>query len=179
MEYLALLRGINVGGNSIIKMADLKKAVEQCGFTNVKTYIQSGNVIFEADENNLEYITNKLEESLLKNFSLSSGLVVKTYEQLNKLVSEIPAGWRKNKNLNCYIAFIRRPVTARDVLREIELKEGVDFVEAGDGVLYLSTLLGGITQSGFSKLMARKISKDITIRNYTTVQKLLALMQRT
>jgi uncharacterized protein (DUF1697 family) len=179
MEYLALLRGINVGGNAVIKMADLKKAVEQCGFTNVRTYIQSGNIIFESDENNLENITAKLEESLLKNFSLSSGMVVKTCEQLNKLISEIPASWRKNNNLHCYIAFIRKPVTAREVLSEIELKEGVDFVEAGDGVLYLSTLLSGITRSGFSKLMARKISKDITIRNFTTVQKLLALMQRT
>jgi uncharacterized protein (DUF1697 family) len=176
MKYIALLRGINVGGNAIIKMADLKKAVEDIGFTHVSTYIQSGNIIFESDHGDIEKIIARLEDALLKKFQFKSGIVVKTYEQLKKIVSEVPADWKKRDDLRCYLAFVREPVSAADVLREIKLKEGVDFVKAGDGVVYMSTLLSGLTKSGFTRLAGTKVCKDITIRNYNTAQKLLALM---
>lgn len=63
-QYLAFLRGINVGGNAIIKMADLKKAFEQMGFKNVRTLLASGNVIFEADHADKEVLTKKMESAL-------------------------------------------------------------------------------------------------------------------
>jgi uncharacterized protein (DUF1697 family) len=68
-------------------------------------------------------------------------------------------------------------LTAEDVIREVELKEGVDSVKAGDGAVYMSTLLSGLTKSGFTRLIAKKIYKDITMRNFNTCQKILTLMQ--
>jgi uncharacterized protein (DUF1697 family) len=177
MKYIALLRGINVGGNAIIKMADLKKEVEVSGFTHVSTYIQSGNIVFESDLKEIDKIIARLEEALLKKFQFNSGIVVKTHEQMKKIISEVPADWKKQDDLRCYLAFVREPVSAQDVIREIKLKEGVDFAKAGDGVVYMSTLLSGLTKSGFTKLVGTKIYKDITIRNYNTVQKLFAMMQ--
>jgi uncharacterized protein (DUF1697 family) len=177
MKYVALLRGINVGGNNIIKMIDLKKSIEECGFTNVMTYIQSGNIIFESDEINLDSILTKLENSLRENFHVSSGIVIKTLEQLKNIISEVPADWKNRNDLRCYIAFIRGPVSAKDAVRDIELKEDIDFIKAGNGVLYMSTLLSGLTRSRFTRLITKTIYKDITIRNYNTVQKLLSLMQ--
>jgi uncharacterized protein (DUF1697 family) len=177
MKYFALMRGINVGGNNIIKMADLKKTVAESGFTSVSTYIQSGNIIFKSEENDIDKITKKLEEALFKVFGFNSGIIVKTLEQLNKIISEVPDDWKKRHDLRCYIAFIRKPVSEQDVMRDIKLKDGVDFVKAGDKVLYMSTLLEGLTKSGFTKLVGTKIYKDITIRNYNTTQKILALMQ--
>jgi len=177
MKYFALMRGINVGGNNIIKMADLKKTVAESGFTSVSTYIQSGNIIFKSEENDIDKITKKLEEALFKVFGFNSGIIVKTLEQLNKIISEVPDDWKKRHDLRCYIAFIRKPVSEQDVMRDIKLKDGVDFVKAGDKVLYMSTLLEGLTKSGFTKLFGTKIYKDITIRNYNTTQKILALMQ--
>lgn len=177
MKYFALMRGINVGGNNIIKMADLKKTVAESGFTSVSTYIQSGNIIFKSEENDIDKITKKLEEALFKEFGFNSGIIVKTFEQLNKIISEVPDDWKKRYDLRCYIAFIRKPVSEQDVMRDIKLKDGVDFVKAGDKVLYMSTLLEGLTKSGFTKLVGTKIYKDITIRNYNTTQKILALMQ--
>ncbi len=171
------MRGINVGGNNIIKMADLKKTVAESGFTSVSTYIQSGNIIFKSEENDIDKITKKLEEALFKVFGFNSGIIVKTLEQLNKIISEVPDDWKKRHDLRCYIAFIRKPVSEQDVMRDIKLKDGVDFVKAGDKVLYMSTLLEGLTKSGFTKLVGTKIYKDITIRNYNTTQKILALMQ--
>ena len=84
----------------------------------------------------------------------------------------------KKNDLRCYIAFVREPITSNDVLKEIETKESVDFVKAGQAVVYMSTKLAGLTKSRFTKLAGKKISKDITIRNYTTVQKLLALTEQ-
>ncbi len=177
MKYVALLRGTNVGGNRIIKMTALKEAVEKCGFTNVSTYIQSGNVIFESDDKSVDTIAAKLEDSLFKHFKYDSSIIVRTHQQFKKVVSEIPIEWKTRNDLRCYLAFIKEPVTAQDVIREIKLKDGIDFVKTGPGVVYLSTLLSGLTKSGFTKLVGKKVYKDITIRNYNTAQKLLALME--
>jgi len=177
MKYLALLRGINVGGNRIIKMVDLKVAFEKSGFTDVTTFIQSGNVVFSSDEKDTEKIARKLEDTVLQTFKINSRIVVKSYSQLKKVLEEVPSEWKKENDLRCYLAFIKEPVSASDVLKEVALKEGVDSAKAGEGVLYMTTKMSGLTQSGFTKLATKKIYKDLTIRNYNTSQKLLALME--
>jgi uncharacterized protein (DUF1697 family) len=177
MKHIALLRGINVGGKGIIKMTDLKQAVEKGGFKNVRTYIQSGNVIFDSDGPNIKQITTRLEEILLISFQFNSGIIIKNHEQFKKVLLEVPSDWKTRHDLRCYIAFIREPTTAQDVICEIELNDGVDSIKAGDQVLYMSTLLSGLTRSRFTRLITKKVYKDITIRNFNTAQKLLALME--
>lgn len=158
-------------------MADLKTAVENCGFTEVSTFIQSGNVIFMSDEKNTERIIEKLESMVLKTFKVNSRIVVRSHTQMKKVVEEVPSEWEKGNNLRCYIAFIKEPITANDVLKEITLKEGVDSVKIGERVLYMSTKLSGLTKSSFTKLASKKIYQDMTIRNYNTTKKLLTLME--
>jgi uncharacterized protein (DUF1697 family) len=177
MEYLALLRGINVGGNAVIKMADLKKTAEECGFSRVRTYIQSGNVIFESDEKNPDRLSTKLSEALKKDYNIDSQVVIKTLRQMETVVAEAPPEWKTSRELRCYIAFLRKSLPVQEVLREVVVKEGVDSFKMGDGVLYLSTLLSGITRSGFRNLIGKKIYQDITMRNFNTVQKLLEMMR--
>lgn len=175
MKYIALLRGINVGGNSIVKMTDLKKAAERCGFQNVKTYIQSGNMVFEASERDTGKIEARLEDCLRTRLKIDTRAMVRTDGQLQKAVAELPAAWKGQPDLLCYLAFIRKPLTAQDVIRNIDLKEGGDLVEAGEDVVYMATLLGGFTKSGFARLNSKMISDDITIRSCNTVEKLLSL----
>jgi uncharacterized protein (DUF1697 family) len=177
MKYLALLRGVNVGGNSLINMADLKKAVEKAGFTGVQTYINSGNVIFEPPETDVLKITRILEETLSKTFKLESRVFVLTLAQLKNVISGAPDNWKTPGDLRCYVAFLIPQATTEEVIGEIKLKEGVDFVNAGQGVVYMTTLLSGITKSGFSKLASKPVYKQLTLRNFNTVQKMLALMQ--
>lgn len=177
IKYVALLRGINVGGNSIIKMAALKICFEKCGYKNVKTFIQSGNVIFESDEKSAEKIVQKLESNIVKTFNVQSRVVLRTIRQIKKVVGEIPAEWKKQKNLRCYVAFIKEPMTAAEASKEVELKKGVDFMKVGDGVLYLTSIFSQRTKSSFTKLASKKIYKEMTIRNYNTTQKLLKLME--
>ena len=177
MKYLALLRGVNVGGNSIVKMSDLQKAVTTAGFSNVKTYINSGNVIFESEQTDAEKITRTLENILRKTFNVDSRVVLLTAGQLKKVVDEAPDDWKIPGDLRCYVAFLFRQVTPAAVIREIKLKEGVDFVNAGQGVVYMTTLLSGITKSGFTKIIGKPVYKEITMRNFNTVKKLLELME--
>ncbi len=176
---MALLRGINVGGNSIIKMADLKVAFEKCGFADVTTFIQSGNVVFSSDAKDTEMIAKKLEETVLTTFNVHSRIVIRSYSQVKKVIEEVPIEWKKENDLRCYLAFIKEPVKVEDVIKEVTLKEGVDSVKAGNGVMYMTTKMSGLTQSGFTKLASRKIYKDLTIRNYTTTHKILLLMENT
>jgi uncharacterized protein (DUF1697 family) len=175
MKYLALLRSINVGGKNIIKMADLKAAVEESGFSGVSTFIQSGNVIFNSAEPDIAVITQRLGNSLLSSLKFSSLIIVKSLEQMKQIVSEAPAAWEKD-DLRKYLAFVSPAIPIENVIREFELKEGVDFVEPGPGVVYMSTILSGLTKSRLSRIISKKVYRDMTMRNYDTTRKILALM---
>ncbi len=176
MKYIALLRGINVGGKSLVKMANLRESVTKAGFTNVTTLINSGNVIFESKIVNKSQISKSIEIAVSKILGKKIPIIIVTSEELKKVVEESPSIWKKKNNLRCYIAFIKKPVEPDDVLKEIKLNPDVDLVEKGPGVLYMGTLLSGITKSGFSRLASKKIYQDITIRNFKTVQKLLDII---
>jgi uncharacterized protein (DUF1697 family) len=176
MKYVALLRGINVGGNNLIKMTDLKRSFENCGFEEVITYIQSGNVIFKFDEIDISSIDKKIKTSLLKDFNYNLPVIIKNHIQMKIILADVPSEWKNSNDLRCYIAFAMDNSLITAILSEIKLKEGIDFLKTGEGVLYMSTVLSGITKSAFSKLLSSKIYKEITIRNFNTSRKLLELM---
>ncbi len=168
MKYVALLRGINVGGNNIIKMEDLKRVFITCGFTKVATLIQSGNVIFESGIQDSLQITEKIEQSLSKAFSYSSTVIIRSQKELKKILYNVPTQWKIEHDLRCYILYVKAPLTAEDVGKEVELHEGIDFLSVGEGVLYMSTTMDGLTKSKFAKLIGKKVYKDVTIRNFKT-----------
>lgn len=176
MKYLALLRGINVGGNNIIKMVDLKAAFESSGFTEVVTFIQSGNVIFESEEKSSAKVVAKVEEDLSKTFKMDLKVVLRNKSQLKKVVEGIPSKWKNAKDLRCYIAFVREPFTVEKVMEDLEIREGVDEIDAGSGVVYMTTTMKDRTKSKFNKFASKKSYKEVTIRNLNTTEKLLDLM---
>ncbi len=176
MKYTALLRGINVGGNSTVKMSELQETFKNAGFSNVATYINSGNVVFESNKNDVKQLTKEIDLLLQKTF-FAIKTVVLSYEELQHVLEHIPNTW-KNEDLRKYIAFVKNPSKPDDVIKEVQLKDGIDFIEKGPGVVYMSTKMSGLTKSGFPKLISKAIYQDITIRNYNTVEKLFALMEQ-
>jgi len=178
MKYVALLRGINVGGRNIIKMAALKVCLEQHGLRNVATFIQSGNVVFESDERNAGKLTTQIEGALSKTFEYDSRVVLRSHAQLKAVVAGVPTEWKTRTDLRCNIAFLREPATARHALAQVDVEPQVDSVQDGKGVLYLSTLMSGLKRSRLTKVIGKSIYRHMTIRNYNTSQKLLALMER-
>jgi len=177
MKYIALLRGINVGGNNVIKITDLKQSFEDKGFTEVTTYIQSGNVIFASSEKDTYALEKTIEQFLSQRFTYKSKVMVRSYPQMQKILESVPQTWNSGQDLRCYIAFVKAPTTAQEVMKETPIKEDIDFLKAGPGVVYMSTLLKGVAQSGINRLAGKKIYQEITIRNYATTQKLGELLR--
>ena len=147
MNCLALLRGINVGGNNIIKMVDLKQCFEEMGFTNVVTYIQSGNVIFQSKEHDLQDLTEKIEKGLSKKFNYSARAVVVSQAILEEAIDQAPKGFGEEpENYRYDVIFLKPPMTAREAIKSVRTKEEIDTAIAGKNVLYFARLLARATQ---------------------------------
>lgn len=178
-QYLALLRGINVGGNNIIKMVDLKACFESNGFDDVVTYIQSGNVLFKSDETDIVKLTSKIELELSRRFSYQSKVVIVSQSQLEFVVKNAPNGFGQSPDEYRYdVIFIKEPLTVDEAFKNIKLKEGVDNAYKGQDVLYTTKLISRATQSHLTKLISMPMYKDMTIRNWNTTTKLFELMNR-
>jgi len=176
-RYLALLRGINVGGKNLIKMPALKACFENHGFTDVATYIQSGNVLFQSTESNLERLTNDIEKALSDEFKYASRVVVVSHEQLKAAVQRAPKGFGTNPAEYRYdVLFLKTPLTADEAMKSITTKPGVDEVWAGKRVVYFSKLISKASQSYLTRIIGLPIYQSMTIRNWNTTTKLLALM---
>lgn len=177
-SYLALLRGINVGGHNIIKMSDLKSCFADVGCADVATFIQSGNVVFRSDEKNATKLMDAIERALSERFAYTSRVVVLSYAQLAQIVARVPAGFGKNPDKYKYdVVFLREPLTAIEALKSVNVKVGVDTAQRGKGVLYFSRLVAKLTQSHLSKIVGTPAYQNMTIRNWNTTTKLLALMK--
>lgn len=92
-RFLALLRGINVGGKNVITKSELKRCFEELGFGRVRTYIQSGNILFRAGENSVKTLTRAIEKELSARFSYAAQAVVLSHEQYAFAVEAAPEDW--------------------------------------------------------------------------------------
>jgi uncharacterized protein (DUF1697 family) len=174
--FIALLRGINVGGKNIIKMEQLKQVFDDMGFSDVKTYIQSGNVIFRMSESNKLELTDRIENQLQKVFSTEIKTLVLTADNLAEAVENAPENFGTEPEKFRYdVWFILPPTKVSDVVSNLRLREGVDFLQAGKNVIYTSRLTSQMGKSHFSKIMQTQVSKNFTIRNWNTTTKLFEL----
>ena len=179
IQYLALLRGINVGGSNIIKMTDLKAAFESMGLSDVLTYIQSGNVLFKSAEKDKAKLTKKIEKELSERFGYVSRLVVITHKQLKQVVEGAPRGFGKQPDKFRYdVIFLKEPLTSKEAMKSVSTKEGVDYAYTGIVVLYFSRLISKATQSRLTRIIGLPVYQNMTIRNWNTTTKLLALMEK-
>jgi len=172
--FIALLRGINVGGKNIIKMEQLKQVFDDMGFSDVKTYIQSGNVIFRTAESDTLKLTNRIENQLQKNFSAEIKTLVLTADNLAETVKNAPENFGTEPEKFRYDVWFLLPLTLiNDVVSKVRLREGVDFLHAGKNVIYTTRLTSQMGKSYFSKISQMPFYKNITIRNWNTATKLL------
>jgi uncharacterized protein (DUF1697 family) len=175
-QYVALLRGINVGGKNIIKMADLKVCFENAGFGDVVTFIQSGNVLFATDELNAPKLTTKVEKALSAAFHYESRVVIRSHKQMQDTVRNAPRGFGQSDAYRYNVIFLKEPLKAGEALSAVSTKEGVDEATGKDGALYFATLKSAAASSHLPRLVGTPIYRNMTIRNWNTTAKLLALM---
>lgn len=175
-RFVALLRGINVGGNNIIKMTDLKACFESDGFEDVTTFIQSGNVLFTAKGSRGAPLTKRVEAMLEKRFGYRATVVIRSDREMSAVIEEAPKGFGKSSARRYDVIFLMPPVTAAKALAVLPRNPDVDDVSAGPGVVYYSRLASKATQSRLSKVVSLPIYKSVTIRNWNTTTKLHALL---
>ena len=179
VQYLTLLRGINVGGKNIIKMADLKVSFESMGFSDVTTYIQSGNVVFASAEKDNARLTDRIEKALSKRFNYTSRLVLVAHPEMKKIVAGAPKGFGDDPDTYRHdVIFLKEPLTPAKAMEQVSVREGVDQAYMGKYVLYFSRLISRASQSHLSKIISLPMYQNMTIRNWNTTTRLLAIMNK-
>lgn len=177
-SYVAFLRGINVGGNSLIKMDALRAALTDCGLESVTTYIQSGNVLFESHSKDEHALGKQIEACIKKYFKLDVAVAVFNHGEWQRIISNAPGWWGKTTDWRHNIFVVVTPDSAEDIAQNIgQLKPEFEKLFAGNRVLYQSIALAGIGRGATgSKLASNKVYKQISIRNYNTATKLATLL---
>src|SRR3712207_6495034 len=111
-QYLALLRGINVGGKNTVPMADLRATFEGMDLADVSTYINSGNVLFRAPRQSSDALAAGIESELTRRFGWELKVVLVTAAQLRQVIDDAPSGFGWDTH-RCDVVFLRKPLTPR------------------------------------------------------------------
>jgi uncharacterized protein (DUF1697 family) len=160
----------------MIKMADLKTALEKAGFTDVSTYIQSGNVFFTAEERDTSKLARKVSDTIQKTFKLEVAAAVFTEAQWRAIIKAAPKWWGKDIAWKHNLLIMLEPYNMKDVVAAVgALKPDIEAMEPGKGVLYQSMSLKLFGRTTTGKLASNPIYKKMTIRNYNTATKLVTL----
>lgn len=177
-RYIAFLRGINISGKNKVPMAELKNGFEELGFEEVRTYLNSGNVIFSSIENDIASITSQIEVLIKKQFGLEIPVFVIMKEELEDILNNAPDWWGdENKEIYDNIIFIMPPATFVEVLGEIgEPKEGFEKIKDYKEKVFWSFSRKDYQKTNWwSKTASANISKKLTIRTANTVRKLVEM----
>ena len=159
-------------------MVDLKASFEAMGFSNVRTYIQSGNVILQSEDKDKAAITAKIEKGLSKRFNFEAKVVVIAQKELAAIVKSAPDGFGKEEKKFRYdVIFLKEPLVSKEAMQSVKVREGVDTAHAGKQALYFSRLISRASQSYLTKIIGTPVYQNMTIRNWNTTTKLLALME--
>ncbi|MGI8556119.1 MAG: DUF1697 domain-containing protein [Pyrinomonadaceae bacterium] len=176
MKYIAFLRGINVGGKNKIKMETLREVFEHAlGYKNVKTYINSGNVIFETAKTNDVKLAAKIETAIEKEFALKIKVIVRTIDEIESIIENNPFAGQFENDKDLHVFFLDEELLAEK--RELLLSnnnENEMFVVQNREIFCL--LRVSVLDSLMGKdYIAKKLKVSATARNWRTVNKILKL----
>ena len=124
--FVALLRGVNVGGNNMISMRSLKESFETMGFTNVSTYINSGNIIFQSKEDDPRKLERKIEQMLSSDYQLDSKVVLRSLSEMEKLVQALPRSWNDDSGWRYNVIFLRHSIDSEKILDELPANSDIE-----------------------------------------------------
>tara|TARA_R100000655_G_scaffold86304_1_gene126300 strand:- start:1069 stop:1593 length:525 start_codon:yes stop_codon:yes gene_type:complete len=169
--YIALLRGINVGGHKKLKMADLKSMMEELGFQNVVTYIQSGNVVFSAKEE--KDLSDNISNGIAEKFGYEVPVLVKTADEIAQILKNCPFG--ETKKTEAYFMLLATPPKQElmDAVHEINYPKE-EFVLT-PACIYLHYGNGAGKAKLNNNFFEKKLGVAATTRNYNTLVKLVEI----
>lgn len=177
MMYVALLRGINVGGKNKVDMKKLKLAFEEAGMSSVTTYINSGNIVFADNSHPKEQLAPMLEQAIYSHFNLKINVLIYDADEFQKITDAIPENWSNDQGMKSDVLFLWEDVDEETVLDGLTIKPDIDHVIYIRGAILWAVERGNVTKSGMSKIVGSALYQRVTIRNVNTVRKIQALLQ--
>lgn len=177
-KHLALLRGINVGGKCKVAMSELKTAFSRCGFTEVQTYINSGNVIFVSETTNESKMVKTIETELEKTFGFFIPCVIVSATTFKKIAAAIPEQWQNNPEQKTDVLFLWEPYRNQSSLSILETKPDPTIEETiySNGAIIWHVIRTNYYKSGMATFAKNKLYKHMTARNVNTVRKLASMV---
>ena len=177
-RYIAFLRGVNISGKNKVPMAELKKGFEELDFSEVKTYLNSGNVAFSSDEDNIEVLTSQAETMINRKSGLDIPVFVISNGKLEDILQNAPEWWGdEKKEIYDNLIFIMPPATFAEVWGEIgEPKEELEKIkEYREAVFWSFSRKDYQKTNWWPKTASANISSKLTIRTANTVRKIVGM----
>ncbi|MCH4826251.1 DUF1697 domain-containing protein [Planococcus halocryophilus] len=177
MNYVALLRGINVGGKNKVEMKKLTQAFEEVGMTQVTTYINSGNVVFSSTIDSKETIASILEKAIYSYFDLQIHVLIYSSAEFLKIAQSVPENWSNDQNMKSDVLFLWQDVDDPSILNQLTIKPNIDRVIYVPGAILWSVKKELVTKSGLGKIVGTALYRRVTVRNVNTVRRILMLLE--
>ncbi len=179
MKYVALLRGINVGGNNRVPNAELKAVLESLGFQDVIIYINSGNAVFFSDK---EPRASEVQAALEQHFGFAIPTLVLSGKKIQTIAAAIPSGWTNDtpkpdkSGQKSDVMYLFDDINASDVLEKLGHKPEVETMIYVDGAVVANISRKNQTKYSLLRIVGTPLYKQMTIRNITTAKKLAELV---
>ncbi len=169
MKYIALLRGVNVGGNRKVEMKKLRNLFESLGYANVITYLNSGNVIFESDQKH-ETLQNEIPVILKKEFGFEIQTLVKTEKEVKMIAAAIPDEWENNSEQKTDVAYLFPEIDSESTIDKLPIK--IEFIDIRyvKGALIWNVKKNEYNRSHLNKIISLKQYQLMTVRNVNTAR---------
>ena len=172
MTYVAFLRGVNVGGKGIVSMATIREALVALGLSEVRTYINSGNVIFSTRASGAQQLTARVEKALEEHTGMAIKMIVMDHKTLKKMVDAIPRNWVDDKTMRTYVLLLWKELDDRRILDSLPIKPGVDELRYTPGAVIWRVDRENVGRSHMNRIVGTPLYKKVTIRSAKTMRKL-------
>jgi len=159
MNYIALLRGVNVGGNNKISMPELKNAFIEYGFTNVSTYINSGNVLFSSEITDEEMLKNECESLIKGKFGQDIAVAVISGADLISAINHAPEWWDKGKDIKHNAIFVLRPAAAEELIQKVGIAPEYEKIAHFGQVIFWSAPIKTFSRTRWLKIVGTPVYK--------------------
>ncbi len=175
-NYVALLRGINVGGANLISMAALKTTFEKLGFSNVRTFLNTGNILFQSKSVDSRKLEVAIETAIASHFAEPIRVMVRSSQAMANLIAHLPKSWRDPSDKRCNVIFLTHTIDSPDLVKQFHPKPDIEELHYVPGALLWSASLATLTKSNMLKLAVSPLYQDMTIRRLSSAMKINDLL---
>ncbi len=177
MKYIALLRGINVGGNRKVPMQRLKDLFVSLGYANVATYLNSGNVIFETDTEQ-EVLQKEIPEELKRKFGFEIPTLIKNEKEVNRIANAIPREWKNDSEQKTDVAYLFPEIDSKKIIDDLPVKKEFIDMRYVKGAIIWNVKKKEYNKSHLNKIINLKQYQLMTVRNVNTARFLAGMKKK-